>query len=460
MKKQDIKALLAASQGKNLLFLGKEGVFTVKEIERFLKPYGMGIAADLGDNVAATVESMRLNPVEEMSSEEAYAQGLPSYKLEELEKLFSSEIKDDELLMALKLTKDSPRVLRMLENPHISDSLFIRLLEMYQWHDEDEDDNDDRSVVIATLSRYIEITPAERDQLYSTLTLKRLVREATDPALLHALLGFPDFSFRKKGQEQTSLHEVVATSPCLDEKTLKRLLSLRREKIDFYLAANPAIPLEQLHKFAQRDEKMLDEALASNESIDDTLFASLLDKDSTVNTILLTYQPITASRFESVVEKVTDTQLFALLGSNLHLDAEVIQKLAERENRALVENLCANKTVPTDVLVGLYDKGDERLYYLIAGNPNFPTPLLETLYARYREDTPMMQAVASNPNTPVSILRELYQRNDFEINTGLAKNPSTPLEILDDLKIDTRLRHALSENQTFIDYHNNTIVVV
>ena len=47
MKKQDIKALLTASQGKNLLFLGKEGVFIIKEIERFLKPYGIGIATDL-----------------------------------------------------------------------------------------------------------------------------------------------------------------------------------------------------------------------------------------------------------------------------------------------------------------------------------------------------------------------------------------------------------------------------
>jgi hypothetical protein len=72
----------------------------------------------------------------------------------------------------------------------------------------------------------------------------------------------------------------------------------------------------------------------------------------------------------------------------------------------------------------------------------------------------MMHQVASNPNTPETILRELYGRDELEINKGLAANPATPIEILDVLKIDTRLRNALTQNEVFIEHHNTTKVVI
>jgi len=126
----------------------------------------------------------------------------------------------------------------MIQNPDISDALFVKLLEMYQWHEEEEDNNDDRTVVIVVLTRYIDITPAECDQLYSTLTLKRLVCEATDPRLLHALIGFPNYVFKQKEHKTTSLYEVIATSMYIDGEVIKCLLSLRNSKVDMYLAAN------------------------------------------------------------------------------------------------------------------------------------------------------------------------------------------------------------------------------
>ncbi|MFT7880493.1 MAG: hypothetical protein ABXS91_08880 [Sulfurimonas sp.] len=460
MEKQDLTELLEQAEGQKILFLGKEGTYTTQEVERFLKKYKVTRVKALEEGVVASVEHHSLNPVEEMISEDAYAQKIPAYRLEEFEHLLSDGINDDELLMAIKLSNDQARVLRMIENPDISDALFVKLLEMYEWHEEEEDNNDDRSVVIATLTRYIDITPAERDQLYSTLTLKRLVREATDPDLLYALIGFPNYEFKQKDQGKTSLYEVIATSQAINDEVIRRLLSLRNAKVDMYLAANPVVPLEQLNKFAGREDIAIYEALAANESIDDALFALLLDKGADVIKFLLWYQPISIDRFRMLSEKITDPTLLAELGKNRQIDKAVLEALLESDNLALLEKLAANRIMTASALNRLYEREITPLFYPLAGNPNLPVEIIEDFYEKYQNDTAILHQIASNPNTPEKILRALYERDVLEINKGLAANPATPIEILDVLKIDTRLRNALTKNEVFIEYHNTTKVVI
>ncbi|MFT7824026.1 MAG: hypothetical protein ABXS92_04620 [Sulfurimonas sp.] len=460
MKKQDLKELLEQSEGKKILFLGKEGIYTTQEIDRYLKKYKLKRVKAIEEDIVASVEHHRLNPVEEMLSEDLYERKIPAYKLETFEKLLSEGINDDELLMAIKLSNDQARLLRMIENPDISDALFIKLLGMYAWHTDEEDNNEDRSVVIATLTRYIDVTPAERDQLYSTLTLKRLVREATDPELLNALIGFPNYGFRQKERGQTSLYEVIATSRYLNEEVIKRLLSLRDPKVDMYLAANPVVSLEQLKKFAAREDQAIHEALASNERINDALFELLLDRGEGVVKLLLWYQPITEDRFTMISEKLTDPYLFAEMGKNLQIGTEILMALLESDNILLLEHIAANRSVPSHLLRALHEKLFKSTFYPLAGNPNLPVYIIEALYGSYKNDSEMMHQVASNPNTPAEIIRELYNRDELEINKGLAANPATPVEILDVLKIDTRLRNALSRNEAFIQHHNRTKVVI
>jgi hypothetical protein len=460
MKKQDLKALLEHSEGKKILFLGKEGTYTTQEINRFLKKYKLTRVKGIEKDIIASVEHHRLNPVEEMISEDAYADKIPAYKLEEFERLISENINDDEILMAIKLTNDQARVLRMIENPNISDALFVKLLEMYKWHQEEEDNNDDRSVVIATLTRYIDITPAERDQLYSTLTLKRLVREATDPKLLYALIGFPNYEFKQKNKGKTSLYEVIATSHHLDQEVIKRLLSLHNPKVDMYLAANPVVDLEQLRKFAYREEQVIHEALASNENIDDDLFEFLMEKGDDVIKLLLWYQPIGSTRYTMVKERLNGSDLFRELGKNLHLEREVMQTLIQVDDIDLLKNIAANRSFSSELLEVLYQKQIKAILSPLAANPNLPIAIVEALYESFKDNSSMMHQVASNPNTPEPILRELFKRDDVEINKGLASNPSTPIEMLDILKIDTRMRNALSKNEVFIEHHNTTKVII
>jgi len=227
-----------------------------------------------------------------------------------------------------------------------------------------------------------------------------------------------------------------------------------------YLAANPVVPLEQLKKFSLREEKSIHEALAANETIDDALFEMLLGKEKDVVKFLLWYQPISQDRFRMITEKVNDPDLLAELGKNRQIERAVIEELLESGNVTLLEKLAANRSISAVALQALYSKKIYTTFYPLAGNPNLEVKIIEAFYTGYHNDIRMMHQVASNPNTPEKILRELYECDELEINKGLAANPSTPIEILDVLKIDTRLRNALTQNEVFIEHHNTTKVVI
>ena len=401
----------------------------------------------LEEGVAGVIENHRLNPVEEDISNEAYEQKLPIYKLSAFEQLLSEEIDDDALLMAIKLGNDQERVVRLLGNEHLSDALFVRLLKLYTFHTEEEDNRQDRDVIMFTLRRYIDIKPNEEDLLYSYLTLRRLATEATDPELLQALLNFPNFEFLIRGREKITLQETIARNPYIDEETVRKLLSTRKIAVARALAGNSVIGNEiQKHLLSQNDEA-IDKALAVNNTIDESMFDALLTRGNETVSLLLVHQPIDTSRFKKVQEANIADEYLALIGANEMLQPDVIEILAAIENQMLWQMLGGNRTIPGEVLSALYEKGGREVHLALAKNPATPEAILESLYTCAEDDTQMLAALAHNPSLPETKLRELFERDSFEINRGLATNAALPHELLDVLKIDTRLQNELAQNE-------------
>ena len=445
-EKQTLKELLENAEGKKLLFLGKEGIFTEKEIARFLKPYKIAVTKYLEEDVAGVVENHRLNPVEEDISNDAYDLKLPSYKLTEFEQLLSDEIDDDALLMAIKLGNDQERVVRLLGNEHLSDALFVRLLKLYTFDEEEEDNRQDRDVIMYTLRRYIDIKPNEEDLLYSYLTLRRLATEAEDPALLEALMGFPNFSFLVRGREKVSLKETIARNPHIDEGLVRKLLSLRDRKVDVALSGNKAVSLDVLkHLYAKEDTAVL-KALATNTTIDNELFGALLEKEEAVVSLLLIHQPIDAERFAQVEAAGLPVELMALIGANEQLSSDVMLSLTEKESPEILAALSGNSTVSSALLEQIYQLDIEETFPSLAKNPVTPAWILQAFYEEYGDDTAMLAALAHNPSLPEAQLRKLFEKDNLEINRGLATNAALPLEFLDVLKLDTRLQNELAQN--------------
>ncbi len=446
-KKMTLETLLEASEGKKILFLGREGIFTDRETERFLKKFKISMTREYEAGVAALVEYHRLNPVEEDISDMAYDAGILLYKLTEFEKLLSEKINDDELLMGIKLSNDRERILRILGNEHISDTLFVKLLKMYTFSDEEEDDRDDRDVIMYTLRRYIDIKPNEEDLLYSYLTLRRLATEATDPGLLSALTGFPNFGFQVRGKEKVTLRETIARNPQLNAELVRKLLSFREEKVNTALAGNSSVAPDILRDLLAKGNEATQKALAANRQIDDEIFAVLLEKSEAVVSLLLLHQPIDMKRLEMVGHTAFGDALFALLGANEALQSAVVQALFEKGEPVLLEALSGNPTVQPEILEEIYQKDELRYFRPLAQNPSVPVWILQAFYEEYRDDESILAALAYNPATPEKILKALFDLDQLEINRGLATNAFLPMELLDQLKVDTRLQNELAQNE-------------
>ena len=463
MTKPTLAQILASSEGKKFLILGREGLFTVDEIARFLKKHNITTTKYLEEGVVAIIEPLNLNPVEEDISNDAYDAKIPSFSLEEFEKHFSDNINDDELLMAIKLTNDQARVFRLLGNANISETLFVKLLGMYEWNEEDEDNNQDRDTIMYTLKRYIDIKPNEADLHYSYLTLRRLATEATNPRLLQALIGFPNFEFLIRGKEKVTLRETIARNAYLDKEIITKLVSLRDKRVDVALAANPAVELSLLKTLLAKEEVQINEALATNANIDNEIFKTLLSKEDKVVQLLLLSQPIDAERLSLVDVEALETILFSTIGANEQLESDVIEILISREYEVLLCNLAQNTTLNPNQLEAIEAKGLEPTVACLAMNPVTPVVLLEKFYKAYETDA-VRKALAQNTSTPESILRALFALDDLEIQRSMASNASIPLDILDILKVDTRLQNELAKNpilikgyETVLDYDKKAV---
>lgn len=449
MTKPTLAKLLALSEGKKFLILGREGLFAADEIARFLKKYNITMTKYLEEDVVAIIEPLNLNPVEEDISNDAYGAKIPSFSLEEFDKHLSHGINDDELLMAIKLTNDQNRVFGLLGNANISEALFVKLLSMYEWNEADEDSNQDRDAITYTLKRYIDIKPNEADLHYSYLTLRRLATEATNPRLLEALIGFPNFEFLIRGKEKVTLRETIARNAYLDKEIITNLVSLRDKRVDVALSANGVMELALLKALLDKGDEKINEALATNQNIDNEIFKTLLTKEDKVVQFLLLSQPTDAERLGFVDAQGLDDALFSTIGANEHLEGDVIDTLIRRESEALLCNLAQNNILNTKQLEGIYVKGLDATVVCLAMNPVTPVTLLEKFYEVHEADA-VRKALAQNTSTPEGILHALFALNDLEIQRSMASNASIPLDILDILKVDTRLQNELAKNPTLI----------
>ncbi len=455
--RESLSDILHTSSGKKLLLLGKGGIFDQKEIERFLKNYKITLDDQITQNTAIVVESKKLNPVEEMISEQAYDAEIPSYGLEELEELISQDIDDESLLMAIKLGNDQSRLIRMLSNPHISNELFVRLLRLYRWDREEEDSREDRDVIMYILRRYIKIKPTEEDLLYSYLTLRRLATETADSELLDVLVGCHNFEFTVRGRERVTLRETIARNPNISTQTVSKLLSFRDKNIDASLAGNLSVSLDTLKELSQKDDHKLLLSLAVNSSIDDNIFAALLEKGTAVAELLLFRQPISKERYAILTNTSPSAELLSVVAANNQTDDRVLKILFDMGDTDIWQHLAANPAVSVPMLQKLYEKEIKGIDKSLAANRNTPTEILSDIYSRYSSDIEILSALASNPALSEDIIKALYSMDNFEINRGLARNSSLLMDMLDALKLDSRLQNDLAQNQRLIDSYEEIL---
>ncbi len=446
-----LEDLISKGSGR-VLIVGRSDYFTYDEMKKFLSKRGFEVVKDFDEGIIASIESKRLNTIEEDISDRAYEAKTPKYNMSELEKLMSKNLKQNETLMSLKLSKDRERLIRLLKNEFIDDEFFIKLLSLYEWRGEELlDDDDDRYVYWAMMERFLDLGVYEKDALYSPATLLRLINTTDNPELLDILLSLPNHEFRLRGKQSITIPQAVAMREIILPRTIKTLLNRREQEIDICLALNPAIGADIMDNFIARDDRIIDEALSQNPALSERAFKVLIDRvsDDTKKSMLESKR-VVQDIFTELLEQIDDNSLLSAMAKNPHLNREQLEILLDLNIDEVNRTIAQNTAIDNEIASKLIE--DKSLHRYLALNPTLEQNLIYEIYKS--ADSKSIVSLAQNRATPEDLLRDIYQKGDYEYLKALAKNPSTPMDILHNLKTDHTLWLILQYNEKFVEEAN------
>ncbi len=456
----NIEEVITNNQGGTVLFLGRIANFTEEELSNFLEAQGMNYANKYtGQEVALTVLSTMMTPLEDDISYTLYDAKIPEARLEEFEAYYTKYIKPNTLMMSLKLSNDQERLKRQLKNESFCDEVYLKLFKMYDWGGDGVYDNDDnRDMTIAFVKRFYH-PDGFRDpaMVYSPITLSSIARDTNSSEVINAMLSMPNHEIkqsRKEDMRPKNIREIVALNEHISFEDIRYLLSFNNERINTFLASNSAITLkeqEYILASANRDTKLM---LTQNSSLDDKIFRELLLGDKDIVKSLLTFQKITKERLEAILEANLSEEVLAHLGEN-HFIEEVVESLMFI-NKILDYKLASNIQLKSELLEKLYKKYANELIVPLSSNPNLSEEYIKEFYSL--NDKEVILNLASNPTTPKAILKELCERNEHELNRVLALNPSVELFYLEVFALDSELIQLMRQNETYLASINSAQV--
>jgi hypothetical protein len=413
----------------------------------------------VGQEITFTVLSTMLTPLEEETSYSLYDMKIPELRLAQFEEFYTTHIKPNTLMMSMKLSNDQERLKRLLKNSAFADEVYLKLFKMYDWGSDGVYDTDEnRDATITFVDRFYR-PDGFRDpaMVYSPITLSNIARDAKTSDIIDAMLTMPNHEIKQSRKEDLrpkNLREIVALNPNIAHENIRYLLSFNDDRIKSFLACNNAIRVDAQELIFEKANAVTKLMLTQNNSLDDMLFNELLKSEDEIVRSLLTFQKLTRSRLNAVLETNLHEDVLVLMGENHQID-EVVEELLGL-NKQLDHRLSANSLLTKEQLDGLYAKYGDEFILEFSSNPKLDSKLLEEFYTK--GDEAVVINIASNPSTPQAILDELGEKNIHKFNRGLAINPSTKLIYLEQFALDSELIMLMTKNETYLASVNSAHV--
>lgn len=430
-------------ENKNIMLFGKSRALNAEEFARQLQNHNISIVEDAGNDVSLIVEGRLVNPIEQDQLERLYEEKVaPMIEIAELEKWLCSHIDAPKLLMSLKLSNDRERLMGYLQNPYIDNTLFLRLLKLYDWEGFGFFESDEnRDITAALISRFYENIERNHNVQYANMGLMHLLHQSRDAELTETIaLLSPLQRALKEGCDNSTqkILNAIAMHPSTSAKVLKQwlktgnddiqmliamrydlglalqqyLLNLNKEVISETLSLNPSLG----HEIALTLLQSYPENIAKHIRLDEALYAELAERYA----LALAENPtLGRSMQEDLLNRGEEVR--AVLAGNAKIDREVFDSLLQSDDPAVLRRLIANEQMGSADLAALYER-DANAYG---------------------------KEIAANRRTDVSILNRLAESQEVEVLLALAKNPSTPVGLLYQFQLDRRLERAVKENPSF-----------
>ncbi|GEM_PF-3263279 len=428
----------------SVLLLGKPRAFHINEFEKQLRHHHMTLITAVkihnhAHDISMVIEGGLLNPVEQDLLEQYYFENaIPIVRTETLEQELSCRLNADTLLMSLKLTKDKVRLHGFLTNALIDDSVFIKLLKLYDFNGEGFLDTDaNRDVTAALIERFYDNLEQNHNIQYISMGIVELINKSHNKELINAMasLSIVQQSLEKSSD---SLMETVllalAQHPCLAREHQMRFAKSGSKSLAVALASrddlNTAIEAVLLH--SHRDEVLT--ALASNVRLSPEGSRRLLE---THETVIIEHAAMNEARFEIFFE-----QNPAVLGSNPTLSAAMYEQLLALNEHAVDLALAKNVSLPSDIAQQLFQRGNREVLQCLASNAATEESLLE----QFLEAKEFHEYLAKNPALDERMIYRIYRNTNRSVLEALAANEATPLELLYELLLDMHLEPIVQQN--------------
>ena len=438
-------------ENQNIFFTGRADKIDKSELEKYLVQKGSILVNSI--NEATIIIQGKFTPIYlEETIYELSKKQITIIQIEKLEEEFSSNLDIDSILMAIKISKDNDRLLKLLNNNFFSDDIFVKLLKLYDFKGDDIYDSDDnRDVCTKIVERFCSLIETNHNIQYAPIGVYYTALEASNPNLLDVIYNMPDYVISAKNAQKDqplSLKEVVALNPNTSKTTQIQILKNSKINELRFLGLNDSINQMIQKKLFEKNIDEISLSLIKANNYDDSFIDDFM-KNDTLKKAFLKNAILNDELFEILFESLDDVSII-YLSSNDTLNEEMINKIFEKKIDNANINLLKNKNCPKDKIEEFLKLQDKIYNISIAHNTNLPTQLY--LYLFSLDDYDVNLSLAQNTTTPKEVLKSLAALNDKFINETLCANISTPINILLQYQYDGGLKNIISNNDSFREF--------
>ena len=430
-------------KNRTVLLFGKSRSLAGDEFVKLLSQHDITLVSEVCKDLGAIIIGRLVTPIEQDELDRLYLEkNAPMIEIDAFEAWLCGSIDADNLLMSLKLSGDKERLMVYLQNPYISNALFLRLLSLYNWENEGFFENDEnRDITAALISRFYENIERNHNVQYANMGIMHLLNQSDNSELLEtiALLQPLQNSLTQGCDNSTQkILNAIALHPNTSQKVLKQWLKKGNDDIQTLIAMryDLSLPLQQF--LLNLKKPLIDEVLSLNIHIDHAIALVLIEK---FPENIAKHITLDAALFDSLQEEYS-----VALAENSTLTLSMQEALLVSDE-AVQKAVAKNSTIAREIFEKLYSSKSDAVRLELIENQQISQEQLSSLYEANSDFFGV--AIAANEKSDVALLERLSHSSDVEVLLSLAKNPSTPIDLLYQFQLDGRLARAVKENPSF-----------
>ena len=441
---------------KNIFFTGRSNRIDLEELEKYLIQKGAVFTDNLED--ANIVIKGKYTPL--TLEDKIYDLSKTKFEvidIDTLEKEFSLNLDINSLLLAIKISKNQDRLLKLLSNEFFTNEVFIKLLKLYDFKNEDIYDSDEnRDVCTKIVERFCSLVETNHNIQYSPIGVYYTALETNEAKLLEIIYNMPNYSISEKNAQEDqplSLKEVVALNPNSSKTMHLQIIKNNKKNELVFLALNDSISSMVQKKLYEKNIKEVNLSLIKAGNFDEELMYEFL-KDEFLKKELLKVVKLNSDLFKNIYKDLDEISII-YLSSNKTLDSEMIDEIFLKNIDNANINLLKNSNCKSPKIDEFLEKKDKIYNIAIAHNESLTIEQYQVLYELNDYDVNI--SLASNTSSPQDILQNLSLLEDKFINETLCANTNTPINVLLQYQYDGGLKPIISNNDTFRQFTRKMI---